>query len=219
MKNLVYLCTLKFRHFMIRLSIEGIVKNDKYTESAAIILRETDGDRKLPIVISMLEMQSIAMAFKGAVAPRPLTHDLFANYLRTTGVRVENIYIKKHIKGLFFADINFVNKSNHKKTLDSRTSDAIAMALRFNAPIFCSEAVIDEAGMSFYDDDFVISDDDRINNGTTKEDVNDISNIDDASSDTMSLSEIEQKMQEAINREDYGAASKYRDLRNKKLQS
>jgi len=103
----------------------------------AVILKEMDGERQLPVIVGAFEAQAIALAIEGIEMPRPMTHDLLSNLLESMEVDVKEIVINKLVEGTFYAKI-FVDSYNFgEKEIDSRPSDAIALALRVDAPVFC----------------------------------------------------------------------------------
>jgi len=117
----------------------------------AVILKELNGERQLPVIVGAFEAQAIALAIEGIEMPRPMTHDLLSNLLETMEVDVKEIVINKLVEGTFYAKI-FVDSYNFgEKEIDSRPSDAIALALRVDAPVFVDEKVMNEAGVKLTD--------------------------------------------------------------------
>lgn len=113
----------------------------------AVILKEVGGIRQLPVIVGVFEAQSIALAIEQVKMPRPMTHDLFIRVLSRLGITIQEVVINDLIEGTFYAQILLKEKSAKSVTkIDSRPSDAIALALRVNADILVSEAVMDEAG-------------------------------------------------------------------------
>jgi bifunctional DNase/RNase len=132
---------------LIPLKIKGISYSQTQNGAYALILTEIDGERKLPIVIGAFEAQSIAIALeKDIKPPRPLTHDLFKNVASRYSIDISKIIIHKLIDGVFYASIVCV-RDGVEEVIDSRTSDAIALALRFNAPIFTYKNILEKAGI------------------------------------------------------------------------
>ncbi len=114
----------------------------------AVILKEMDGKRQLPVIVGAFEAQAIALAIEGIEMPRPMTHDLLSNLLETMEVDVKEIVINKLVEGTFYAKIYVDSYNFGEKEIDSRPSDAIALALRVDAPVFVDEAVMNEAGVT-----------------------------------------------------------------------
>ena len=131
---------------LIQLKINGISYSETQSGAYALILSELDGGRRLPIIIGGFEAQSVAIALDKELKPkRPLTHDLFKSFADRFNIYVKQVIINKLMDGVFFSSL-FCEKDKTEEIIDSRTSDAIAMALRFNAPIFIYDSILNEAG-------------------------------------------------------------------------
>jgi uncharacterized protein len=130
----------------IQLKILGIQQGN-VTSSYTLILEEVKGDRKLPIIIGVLEAQSIAIEMEKIEPVRPLTHDLFKSFATAFNFRIKEVIIYKLFEGIFYSYL-VITDGKITKEIDSRTSDAIALALRFNCPIYTYNEIIDEAGIS-----------------------------------------------------------------------
>ncbi len=132
---------------LVKLSIKGISYSQTQNGAYALILSEVDGERKLPVVIGAFEAQSIAIALeKELKTPRPLTHDLFKNFADRFDIVVKQIIIHKLVDGVFYSSI-ICERDKIEEIIDARTSDAIALALRFDAPIFTYKNILDKAGV------------------------------------------------------------------------
>lgn len=132
---------------LVKLTIKGISYSQTQNGAYALILNEMDGERKLPIVIGAFEAQSIAIALeKDITPPRPLTHDLFKNFAERFGIVVKQVIIHKLVDGVFYSSI-ICERDKIEEIIDARTSDAIALALRFKAPIFTYKNILDKAGI------------------------------------------------------------------------
>lgn len=132
---------------LVKLTIKGISYSQTQNGAYALILNEVDGDRKLPIVIGAFEAQSIAIALEKEIKPhRPLTHDLFKNFADSFAIAIKQIIIHKLVDGVFYSSI-ICERDKIEEIIDARTSDAIALALRFNAPIFTYINILDKAGI------------------------------------------------------------------------
>ena len=132
---------------LVRLNIKGISYSQTQNGAYALILSEVDGDRKLPIVIGAFEAQSIAIALEKEIKPpRPLTHDLFKNFADHFDITVKQVIIHKLVDGVFYSSI-ICERDTIEEIIDARTSDAIALALRFDAPIFTYMNILDKAGI------------------------------------------------------------------------
>lgn len=130
-----------------RLELIGITYNQIESGVYAVILKEVDGQRRIPIIIGYPEAQAIECKLQDVVTPRPLTHDMMVNFMHEFGIRLKEIEIRRLPSGVFAADLVFTDGST-TRTVDSRSSDAIALAIRADAPIYTSEEVLMEAGFS-----------------------------------------------------------------------
>ena len=184
----------------VKLDITGIAYSQTQSGSYVLTLVEAAGKRKLPIVIGGFEAQAIAVELEKMVPNRPLTHDLIKTFCKSYGVNVREILIYKFHEGVFYSKI-ICEKDNAITEIDSRTSDAIAVGVRFNAPIFTLSTILDEVGGS--EDINFDNDDDEYNE--------EISEVDD-----ISLDELNSQLSEAIENEDYELASRLRDEINKR---
>ncbi|UNY99143.1 bifunctional nuclease family protein [Zhouia spongiae] len=132
---------------LVKLTIKGISYSQTQNGAYALILNEVDGERKLPIVIGAFEAQSIAIALEKEIKPpRPLTHDLFKNFADRFDIVIKQVIIHKLVDGVFYSSI-ICERDQIEEIIDARTSDAIALALRFNAPIFTYKNILDKAGI------------------------------------------------------------------------
>ena len=134
---------------LIQLQLIGI-STSQLTESAfALILAETNGLRRIPVIVGVSEAQAIAIWFENIKPPRPLTHDLFVSYIKKNNAIVRNVLIYKFMDSVFYARICISSPNKEDILLDSRTSDAIAIAIRCGAPIFATADVVEKAGFIF----------------------------------------------------------------------
>lgn len=196
---------------LVRLNIKGISYSQTQNGAYALILSEVDGDRKLPIVIGAFEAQSIAIALEKEIKPpRPLTHDLFKNFSDRFEIVVKQVIIHKLVDGVFYSSL-ICERDKIEEIIDARTSDAIALALRFNAPIFTYKNILDKAGIYLKGEAATMSPPPA----TGETDVDEIihENIDSPGSDykTMSLDELETLLSQAVKNEDYEKAARLRD--------
>tara|TARA_B100000575_G_scaffold275795_1_gene260709 strand:- start:417 stop:1019 length:603 start_codon:yes stop_codon:yes gene_type:complete len=193
---------------LIRLNIKGISYSQTQSGAYALILSEENGDRKLPIVIGAFEAQSIAIALEKDIRPpRPLTHDLFKNFSDHFNITIKQVIIHKLVDGVFYSSLICENNKN-EEIIDARTSDAIALALRFSAPIFTYKNIIEDAGIKLN-----IDLENQKNNDLMFGET--ISNSDEDHSkntfDNLSLSELKGLLKKAVKDEDYEVAAKIRD--------
>ena len=201
---------------LVRLKIKGISYSQTQNGAYALILNEVEGDRKLPIVIGAFEAQSIAIALEKEIKPpRPLTHDLFKNVADRFQIEVKQVIIHKWVDGVFYSSI-ISERDGVEEIIDARTSDAIALALRFNAPIFTYKTILDKAGIFLKfstkeeeekeDDSIVV--DEILQEGETVEIE---SGAEAHGYRELSLEELHKELDKAVANEDYEKAAKLRD--------
>jgi len=185
------------------LNIVGISSSNLQSSSFALILEVESTKQRIPIIIGPAEAQSIAIEMEGMATSRPLTHDLLKNILNTFEVKLIEVYINKFREGVFYSTLVLLN-GDQQVEIDSRTSDAVALAVRMEAPIYANDLVIRETAMSA---DISID-----------EDTDDIFNDDIEEEDEMSIEELETLLQHLIEDENYEEASKIRDEINSRKQ-
>ena len=199
---------------LVKLTIFKISYSQTQNGAYALILNEVDGERKLPIVIGAFEAQSIAIALEKEIKPpRPLTHDLFKNFADRFDVVVKQVIIHKLVDGVFYSSI-ICERDKIEEIIDARTSDAIALALRFNAPIFTYKNILDKAGIylksNILDPEKDTNEIDDVLSGAdtfAMEESNQSGNTYTKSS----LSELHELLEGAVQDEDYEKAAKIRD--------
>lgn len=182
----------------VKLSILGISYNQTRSGAYALILSEEEGKRRIPIVIGSTEAQAIAIHLEGLKPPRPLTHDLFVNFSEAFNIELQEIFIYKMKDGVFFSEIVFDDGKNRIR-VDSRTSDAVALAIRFDAPVYIASKVIDEAGLEIE----VQDDDGPLADAPFGDELSDA----DVKLTDLSLEELEIALSESIADENYELAS------------
>ena len=192
---------------LIRLLINGISYSQTQNGAYALILSELDGERKLPIVIGTYEAQSIAIAIeKDIKPPRPLTHDLFKSFCERFDIIVKQVIIHKLVDGVFYSSI-ICDRDGIEEIIDSRTSDAIALATRFDAPIFTYDNILEKAGIIIeieeYDEEDKILFKELFSEETT------LANSEDFKDKT--IDELQKLLKIAVQNENYETAAKIRD--------
>ena len=208
----------------IKLNVLGISYSQTQSGAYALVLSEEEGSRRIPIIVGGFEAQAIAIELEGLTPPRPLTHDLFKKFSDSYGIRLLEVNIHKLDEGVFFANI-LCDNGDHQITLDARTSDAIALALRFHCPIYTTEEIVEKAGIVL---DF--------EKGTGLEESGEESGEDSPSEDVVekpeksvkrtiypglsenSMEELKTMLAEAVANEDYEKASEIRDEINRRSQ-
>ena len=199
---------------LVKLNIKGISYSQTQTGAYALILEEELGLRKLPIIIGSFEAQSIALALEKDIrTPRPLTHDLFVSMGRAFHFFVKGVFIHKLEDGVFYSNILMEDKDGKEEEIDSRTSDAIALAIRFEAPIYALEKVMEKAGIHLEvqekEGKSIASAIREIEKEVAKQEKRfDFS--------TKSKEDLEKEMKEAVKNEDYELAARLRDELDKR---
>lgn len=186
----------------IELDIVALSHSVTQSHNYAVVLGEKDGNRRLPIVIGGFEAQAIAVAMENMTPNRPLTHDLFKNALDVFTINVVEVVINNLVDGIFYAQL-ICEKDGDFYDIDSRTSDAIAMAVRFECPIFTLEKIMDEAGVVLEEND----------------EDNVIQKVETKSADSyenLSVNALSKLLDEVLENEDYEKAALIRDEINKR---
>lgn len=181
----------------------------------ALVLSEENGVRRIPIIVGTAEAQSIAIALEQIVPPRPLTHDLFARLMQTLDIKLLEVFIYKFEEGVFFSEL-VVGGENKIFRIDSRTSDAIAIALRMNCDIYTTEAIIRECGVVLEDD--TEKKEAPVEGKDEQLEPSDIKNEDELKK-WLSLipdQELQKRLEEAIASENYEFAKIYRDEQDRR---
>lgn len=208
---------------LVRLTIQGISYSQTQTGAYALVLKEAKGERKLPIVIGAFEAQSIAIAMESEIKPpRPLTHDLFKNFATRFDITVKQVIIHKLVDGVFYSSL-ICERDGIEEMIDTRTSDAVALAVRFEAPIFTYKDILDQAGIltEYNDANFTEDDDDDMDDDAMDLELEEIfgtMTLDDEEEklEDLTLEELETALNEAVDDEDYEQAAKIRDEIEKK---
>ena len=183
----------------IQVDIIGLSTSPSSGGAYALVLGEVGGNRRLPIIIGAFEAQAIALELEKIQPPRPMTHDLLRALFDALGAEVTDIVIDDLREGTFFAKVRYV-ADDEEATLDARPSDAVALAVRTDAPIFVSSAVLDEAGIPADDED-----------AAEGQPVSEADVAETASKAMSRLDRMESQLEKAIADEDYETAAKLRD--------
>ncbi|MFB0937595.1 MAG: bifunctional DNase/RNase [Candidatus Azotimanducaceae bacterium] len=196
---------------LVKLNIKGISYSQTQSGAYALVLSEEDGTRTLPIVIGAFEAQSIAIALEKEIKPpRPLTHDLFKSFADRFNININQVIIHKLVDGVFYSSL-ICERDGIEEIIDTRTSDAIALATRFNAPIFTYENILDKAGIYLK----MKSEDELENEEVLLDDL--ISEaVEEVSYKTENLEDLNKQLDDAVTNEDYELAARLRDEINKR---
>ncbi|MDY7396281.1 bifunctional nuclease family protein [Aureibaculum sp. 2210JD6-5] len=191
---------------LVRLNIKGISYSQTQSGAYALVLSEVDGERTLPIIIGAFEAQSIAIALEKEIKPpRPLTHDLFKTFSDRFHIKVKQVIIHKLVDGVFYSSL-ICERDKIEEIIDARTSDAIALATRFNAPIFTYENILDKAGIFLK-----IKEEPKLTQAKIEVEEMAIELAEESSLKDISLKELNKQLEEAVTNEDYELAAKLRD--------
>ena len=195
----------------IRLNVLGISYSQTQTGAYALILSEEEGSRRIPIIIGGFEAQAIAIQLEGLAPPRPLTHDLFFSFAESYEIRITEVNISRLHEGVFFSKLTCSDGDKEVK-IDARTSDAIALALRFKCPIYTSSEIIEQAGIILDEQHEFESELDHQDlyppEHSRKEQEDKLKDLSDA--------ELKTALEEAIKRENYEKASIVQNEINKR---
>ena len=197
----------------VQLDIAAIKQSESQNNAYVLLLNETTGKRQLPIVIGLCEARSIAIALDGSEKPdRPLTHDLFKDVTDKFNITVQKVVIHTLIEGIFHSSFHCKHKvTGEEVTIDSRTSDAIAISVRYGCPIFTYEDILTRAGMIF--NNIRSQENEELNLKEEKE--NKMANAQEEIS-SLSMPKLKKMLASAIEQEDYEKASEIRDEINKR---
>jgi len=193
----------------IELSVVGLSYSQTQTGAYALILKEKSGKRRLPIIIGGAEAQAIAIPLEQMTPSRPLTHDLFKSFLDSFEIIVNEVIVHNLVEGIFFAKI-VCEKDGREIELDARSSDAVALALRCEVPIFTHDFILSSAGIII----------DEEEEATAESDAPEEIRIDSPEKENPkslgSIAELEKQLEAALKKEDYEKASKIRDEINRR---
>jgi bifunctional DNase/RNase len=189
----------------IHMEILGLSTSPSSGGAYALILNEPDGGRRLPIIIGTFEAQAIALELERIKPPRPMTHDLMRSVIQGFGSYVKSVFINELRDGTFFAQV-ILDMDGQELDLDSRPSDAIALAIRFDAPIYVAPAILDEAG--------IVSDPKVAETPEAQQTMQAIPTAEPASDDSR-LTSLEKQLTAAVAAEDYERAARLRDEINR----
>ena len=196
---------LYLRHFKkdfmrkIQLSIAALATNESQSNNFVVILKEEEGNRRLPVVIGGFEAQAIAIAIEKIKPNRPLTHDLFKNVLIELNVKLKEVIISDLKTGVFYAKLVCIKEDGTQLEIDSRTSDAIALAVRFSCPIYAYDFILQDAGISLEEEEAETTEANLANKW-----------------EAYPTEKLEEILTEALENEDYEKAAQIRDELNKR---
>lgn len=185
----------------IQLTLMGLSYNPLQNGAFALLLSAKESDKRIPIIIGAPEAQAIAMVIEGINPQRPMTHDLFASFAGAFGIELTEVFIYKFEDGIFYSEMTF-DDGDRRVTLDSRTSDAIAVAIRVGAKIYTTPAILEETGIEITETESVAS--------ASAQDAEVETPV--ADYDSMSNEELNEELEAAIARDDFETAADIRRL-------
>ena len=191
----------------VKLEIIGLSYSQTQSGAYALVLAESGGKRRLPIILGGYEAQAIAIELEKMTPTRPLTHDLFKSFAVAFSIEVKEVLIYNLIEGIFYSKL-ICEKDGLVTEIDARTSDAIAIGVRFNCPVYTFESILASAG--------ILLDENATDEISMLEDEPKIEEVEEETPENLSVQELEKQLNEALENENYELASKLRDLINKK---
>lgn len=195
----------------IPLDIVGLSYSQTQSGAYALLLNESKGKRRLPIIIGGFEAQAIAIEMENMKPSRPLTHDLFKNFAETFEIKLKEVIIYNLVEGIFYAKL-ICTRDNQEVEIDARTSDAIALAVRFNCPVYTYEFILNSAGI-------VMDDEMAKESGAKETKVEKKAEKQDDDFRKKTSEELKELLQKALDKEDYERASRIRDEINTRKKS
>ncbi len=217
-KNYLCLGSLENMAKKIKVIVQGLTSSQVQSGAYALILAEAEGPYRIPIIVGTAEAQSIAIALERLVPPRPLTHDLFVSFTHSFGILLQEVYIYKFEDGVFYSEMVLFDGERQVR-IDSRTSDAIAIALRLKAPVFTTDEIVRECGLILEEPDANDEDEEEMASmdmpfaydpDLTPADFRDKKSLDEWLAN-LSDAQLKEKLSDAIEDEQYEFAKVYKD--------
>ena len=194
----------------VKLSVYGITYSEVQSGAYALVLAQEDGPYHIPVVVGVSEAQSIAVKLKGISPKRPLTHDLFTSIAQAFGIRLKEVFISKYEDGIFYSDMIFYD-GEREITIDARTSDAVAMALRSDAPIYTTQDILEKTG-------FILGEHEMRPHGKR---IKIVQQPEEVGLERYTVGQLEKMMQTCVEREEYERAAEIKaaiEAKNQKPQ-
>lgn len=194
----------------VRLRVLGISYTQLRSGAYALLLAQENGPYRIPVVIGSQEAQSIAIKMEGIIPPRPITHDLFVSFAHAFGVKLKEVFIYKFEDGIFHSELTFYD-GERQITLDARTSDAIAIAMRTHSPIFTTPEILHETGFIIENENADNKDNPAANSEHREETANDEPKL-----ENYAIEELERTLARLIEEENYEEAARVKEIINNK---
>lgn len=191
----------------VKLEIVGLSYSQTQSGAYALVLSEVEGNRRLPIIIGGFEAQAIAIELENMTPTRPLTHDLFKNFAMDFNIKIKEVIIYNLVEGIFYSKL-ICEQDGKEKEIDARTSDAIALGVRFKCPVYTYESILGTAGIKLEDGEDLEPPVEVDPTDSPKKDKSDLSKL--------TIKELEAQLEGAVENEDYELASKLRDEINRR---
>jgi len=193
----------------VKLEIVGLSYSQTQSGAYALVLSEVGGKRRLPIIIGGFEAQAIAIELEKMTPTRPLTHDLFKSFAQSFDIKVKEVVIYNLVEGIFYSKL-ICEQNGAEQEIDARTSDAIAIGVRFDCPVYTYETILSSAGILLDESDEA---------ALAEPQLEELETAEAPSMSSMSIAELESILEEALDNEDYEQASKIRDEINRRQAS
>ncbi|MDE5686341.1 MAG: bifunctional nuclease family protein [Paramuribaculum sp.] len=205
----------------IRLKVVGISYSQIQSGAYALILAQVGGDYRIPVVIGAAEAQAIALKMESITPPRPMTHDLFVSFAHAFGVKLREVFIYRFEDGIFSSELTFTD-GERTIAIDSRTSDAIAIAMRTGSPIFTTPEILEETGF-IIEESASVSDEDEAAAANapvfSENDDEADAEFDEPRIENYSVEELQRTLERLIQQENYEEAARVNEILKKKLNS
>lgn len=199
----------------IRLKVLGLSYSQIQSGAYALILAQVGGPNRIPVVIGAAEAQSIALRMESITPPRPMTHDLFVSFAHAFGVKLKEVFIYRFEDGIFSSELTFTDGERTVK-IDSRTSDAIAIAMRTGSPIFTTREIIEETGFLMEQQNEDVDDDEAAAAGAPEFVDDDETIPDEPRIENYTVGELERTLARLIEQENYEDAARVNEILKRK---
>lgn len=198
----------------VKLKVQGLTNSQIHATAYALVLADESGSRRIPVIVGTTEAQSIAIAMERIITPRPLTHDLFVTFCHAYGIELKEVFIYKFLDGVFYSELYFSDGVREMR-LDSRTSDAIAIALRVGCAIYTTEAIMAECGVEVDTGQPETTEEEEFSEDLEPEEIKDPEMLQRWLS-SLDMASLQKRLDDAVRSENYEYAKLYQDELNKR---